>query len=69
MKMLFIMRKYTQKTLKEIAESFKGIGDTGVSILCKRVERKGKEDRKANKVIEKIEEMWKVETCPQMGAM
>jgi REP element-mobilizing transposase RayT len=59
---IYLMRKYTQRSLKEIARSFKGIGDTGISILCKRVEKKRKKDKKLDKIISRIEKVWNVET-------
>lgn len=59
---IYIMQKYTQKSLKEISSKYKGIGDTGISTLCKRLEMKRSVDKKTDKLIARIEKMCKVET-------
>lgn len=59
---IYILKKYTQKSLKEIAACYKGIGDTGISILYKRLEEKRKKDRSTDRLINRIEKMWNVET-------
>lgn len=42
---IYLSRKYTAKTLNEIANFYGNIGDTGVSQSRLRSERKIKEDR------------------------
>ena len=58
---IYLIRKYTQLSLNEIATLFKDISDAGVSVLCCRLENKRREDKKLNKKIEEIEKMLKVE--------
>ncbi|MBT9145934.1 MAG: Chromosomal replication initiator protein DnaA [candidate division WS2 bacterium] len=59
---IYLSRKYTAKTLNEIASFYGNIGDTGVSQLCLRLERKRKEDRQLNNLISQLEKVWNVET-------
>ena len=59
---IYMMRKYTQRSLKEIAGCFLGIGDTGVSILCARVDRERNKDDKIDKMLIRMEKMCNVET-------
>ncbi len=59
---IYTLKRYTQKTLKEISASYKGIGYTGVSILCKRLEEKRKKDKNTGRAIAKIESMCNVKT-------
>jgi REP element-mobilizing transposase RayT len=52
---IYLSRKYTAKTLNEIANFYGGIGDTGVSQLCIRLERKRKKDQQLNSLISRLE--------------
>ena len=52
---IYLSRKYTTKTLNEIASYYGNIGDTGVSQLCIRLERKRKKDQKVNSLISRLE--------------
>ncbi len=51
---LYLSRKYTQKTLNEIAAFYGKIKDTGVSRSHKKTEQARQEDKKLNKLIEEI---------------
>ena len=57
---LYIMRKYTPFSLKEIAAFCGNIGDTGVSQACKRVESEQRRNKKLNSIIDEIERLIKV---------
>ncbi len=59
---IYILKKYTQMSLKEIAACYKGIGDTGISILCKRLEEERRKDKNTDRLISRIEKMCNVET-------
>ena len=52
---IYLSRKYTGKTLDEIASFYGSIGDTGVSQLCIRLEREIKEDQKLKALINRLE--------------
>jgi len=57
---IYLLRKYTQKRLEEIAGHYDNMTYSAVSVLYKRVEEKRKSNRKFSKVIEQIEKMSKV---------
>jgi putative transposase len=58
---IYLIRKYTAMSLREISSLFGDISDAGVSILCRRMDNnRGKE--KLNSVISELEKMLKVET-------
>jgi len=57
---IYLLRKYTQKRLEEIAGYYENMTYSGVSVLYKRVEEKRKCNRKFNKEIEQIEKLSKV---------
>lgn len=52
---IYLSRKYTAKTLNEIADFYGNIGDTGVSQLCLRLEQKRKKDQQLNSLISRLE--------------
>jgi len=52
---IYLSRKYTAKTLDEIASFYGNIGDTEVSQLCIRLEQKREKDQKLNKLISRLE--------------
>jgi len=61
---IYFSRKYTGKKLKEIANIFGGIGDTGVSQICRRVKEAIKKEKRLKKLIRRLGNriMWNVET-------
>jgi chromosomal replication initiation ATPase DnaA len=59
---IYLIRKHTSLTLKQIAASFRNISDAGVSVLYNRLDRKRMEDRKLNNIITEVEKLLKVET-------
>lgn len=54
---IYLLRKYTQKTLREIAGNYNDMSYSGVSVLCKRVEEKRQRDKRFDKIIRDIEKM------------
>jgi len=65
---IYLSRKYTGKKLKEIANIYGKIGDTGISQICCRVEKAIKENSRLEKITRGLEQkiMCNVETliCP-----
>lgn len=59
---IYLTRRYTYLSLKEIASLFDNISDAGISILCRRIEDRRIKDGKFNRVIGEIENLLKVET-------
>lgn len=59
---IYMLKKYTQMSLREIAACYKGIGDTGISILCKRLEEEREKDKSIDELMNRIENVWNVET-------
>jgi len=59
---IYLLRKYTQKSLKDIADCYKGIEDSGISVLTKRMEERRGKSKKLNEVLASIEELLNVET-------
>ena len=59
---IYLIRKHTDLSLKEISLIFNKISDAGVSILYNRFERKRMADKKLNGRIADIEKMLNVET-------
>jgi hypothetical protein len=61
---IYFSRKYTGKKLKEIANIFGGIGDTGVSQIYRRVKETIKKEKSLERFIRRLENriMWNVET-------
>jgi putative transposase len=59
---IYILRKYTQMTLKEIAAYYDGVGKTGISIMCKRLEDERQQDKNLDRLISRIEKACNVET-------
>jgi len=61
---IYFSRKYTCKKLKEIADIFGGIGDTGVSQIYRRVKEAIKKEKSLERLIRRLENgiMWNVET-------
>lgn len=59
---IYLTRRYTALSLKEIASLFNNISDAGISILCRRIENRRITDEKFNRVINEIENLLKVET-------
>ena len=57
---IYLLRKYTQKRLEEIAGYYENMTYSGVSVLCKRVEERRRSDKRYDKVVGQIEEMSKV---------
>ena len=53
---IYLTRKYTQKTLREIAESYGKIKYTGVSLVYKRIEERKEKDEGLRRLLAKIEE-------------
>jgi hypothetical protein len=59
---IYLIRKHTPLSLKEIAALFDNISDAGVSVLYNRVGKKRNIDRGLNKKITEVEKLLKVET-------
>jgi len=58
---IYLIRKYTQLSLNEIAVLFKDISDAGISAVCCRLENNRRDDKELNRKIGEIEKMLKVE--------
>jgi putative transposase len=54
---IYLLRKYTQMKLREIAESYENMTYTGVSVLYKRVEERRKRDKRFNGIVRELEKM------------
>lgn len=54
---IYLLRKYTQRRLEDIAGSYENMTYSGVSVLCKRVEEKRKRDKRFDRMIERVEKM------------
>ena len=52
---IYLSRKYTQKTLKEIAEFYGKVRDTGISLSFSRTENDRRKNSDFNKLLSKIE--------------
>jgi putative transposase len=59
---IYLIRKHTSLSLKEIAALFDKISDAGVSALYNRVGKKRLADKRLNGEIKEIEKMLKIET-------
>ncbi|MDP3788793.1 MAG: transposase [Candidatus Omnitrophota bacterium] len=59
---IYLIRKHTALSLKKIAGLFDGIGDAGVSVLCRRIDDERTKDKKLNSAIVEMEKLLKVET-------
>ncbi|MEA3416279.1 MAG: hypothetical protein U9R02_09020 [Thermodesulfobacteriota bacterium] len=51
---MFFCKRYTDEKLKDIGAFF-GIGESGVSQVCKRVKDKIRKDKKLERKISKVE--------------
>lgn len=54
---IYLLRKYTQKRLREIARYYENMTYSGVSALYKRVEERRRSDKRFDKALEQIEKM------------
>jgi len=63
---IYFSRKCTNQKLKEIADIFGGIGDTGVSRIYRRVKEAIKKEKRLERLIKRLENgiMWNVKTRP-----
>ena len=52
---IYLIRKYSGLSLREISAMYKDISDAGISILYNRVEKKRREDNKFNNKVSKVE--------------
>lgn len=52
---IYLSRRYTQESLKEIAQYYGGIKYTGVSQIVRRMEKERKESKRLDSLIERIE--------------
>jgi hypothetical protein len=59
---IYLIRKYTSHSLKQIASLYDNISDAGVSALYNRIDQRRVRDRKLNSRISEIEELLKIET-------
>lgn len=59
---IYLLRKYTARTLKETASLYDKISDAGISALCNRMDKKRGRDRKLDKIIIEMEKLLKIET-------
>jgi hypothetical protein len=56
---IYLARKYTDKTLKEIAQYFGGMKHTGVSQGARRIEKRRQEDHKLDRNLRELESKMK----------
>ena len=59
---IYLIRKQTDLSLKDIALLFNHISDAGVSALCRRVNYKRTKDEKLNQIIAEMEKLLIIET-------
>jgi len=58
---IYLVRKYTGKTLKEIAEHFGGLTDSGVCQVCRRMDERRRSDTLLDHLLRSLEQLSKVE--------
>lgn len=59
---IYLIRKYTHHSLKEIASLYNKISDAGISALYNRIDKKRLKDKGLDKAIIEIEKVLKIET-------
>jgi len=59
---IYLIRKHTFLSLKDIAALFNNIGYAGVTMIYKRVEQKRKKDRRFNLLVSRVEKVLNVKT-------